>query len=84
MENLGLFGGFEYLSTSRQKYKNVPIQEFNLKLDSQLRNTDFETSLLYSCALELTKTNKVRARIKLLFFIKIFLFKNTKNNRPNE
>lgn len=73
MENLGLFGGFEYLSTSRQKYKNVPIQEFNLKLDSQLYFNTFQnkTHLLEPESFKVNESRQDKTR------------KNRGNNKKN-
>ena len=42
MENLGLFGGFEYSPMSKKTYKNVTIQDFDVKLDSKLYFNTFQ------------------------------------------
>lgn len=42
MENLGLFGGFEYSSLPRQDLKNISIQDFDVKLDSRLYFNTFQ------------------------------------------
>ena len=42
MENLGLFGGFEYSPMSRETYKNVTIHDFDAKLDSKLYFNTFQ------------------------------------------
>jgi len=42
MENLGLFGGFEYSSLPKQKYNNISIQNFDVMLDSKLYFNTFQ------------------------------------------
>ena len=60
MENLGLFGGFEYSPISKKIYKNVTIQEFDVKLDSKLYFNTFQnkTHLLDQDAFSINETSQ--------------------------
>lgn len=60
MENLGLFGGFEYSPMSKKIYKNVTIQDFDAKLDSKLYFNTFQnkTHLLDQDAFSINETRQ--------------------------
>tara|TARA_Y100000816_G_C25809949_1_gene423988 strand:+ start:163 stop:408 length:246 start_codon:yes stop_codon:yes gene_type:complete len=77
MENLGLFGGFEYSPISKKTYKNVTIQDFDVKLDSKLYFNTFQnkTHLLDQDSFTINKArqdNKTR---------KIHNYKNKRNTK---
>ena len=45
MENLGLFGGFEYSPISKTTYKNITVQDFDVTLDSKLYFNTFNNKV---------------------------------------